>query len=37
MAFQNIASRLVDVIFSYDFFVSYTFTGVTCRGTNSGS
>ena len=24
MAFQNIAGRLVDVIFGYDFFVSYT-------------
>src|SRR5262249_17857176 len=24
MAFQNVAGRLVDVIFGYDFFVSYT-------------
>lgn len=24
MAFQNIMGRLVDVIFGYDFFVSYT-------------
>ena len=24
MAFQNIVGRLVDVIFGYDFFVSYT-------------
>ena len=24
MAFQNIAGRLVDVIFGYDFFISYT-------------
>ena len=24
MALQNIAGRLVDVIFGYDFFVSYT-------------
>ena len=24
MAFQNIAGRLVDAIFGYDFFVSYT-------------
>ena len=26
MAFQNIVGRLVDVIFGYDFFVSYTWT-----------
>ena len=26
MAFQNIVGRLVDVIFGYDFFVSYKWT-----------
>ena len=24
MAFQNIVPRLVDIVFGYDFFVSYT-------------